>query len=450
MPAVRRTLIRALGSGYVLSQLPHQRRVLDLSLEQVLALRDRRLRRLVRHAATTVPHYRDLFARTGITWRDVRSADDLIHLPQLDKATVRAAPEQFVSTSWRGRHAVPFVTSGTTGARLAVYHDVPSLLANYAHTALDKVWASRLAGPGGIRRQMSIYYAGTTVKKIWKVYREMSFIPPPRGLTFVDVTTPVDQVIETINRVRPDMLSSYGSYLEALYRLVASRHIELHRPRLVRYGGDGMTDEGRRLIEERFGVPVQAGYNAVEQLRLGLTCARHSGYHLREDLCAVWLRDHDGHPAPPGQPGEVMISNLTNRGTVLLNYGLGDQGRLVSEPCPCGSPLRRLVDLDGRIEDVLQLPGGRLVHPRAVWGLLKDRPEILRYQLVQEEQDRCTLKLVTDGREGFDGLAADVGRDLQALLGPVRLDLEYAADLATSPSGKFRPVVSRCGGPGHT
>ena len=114
---LRGLLRRAAGNALVLAHLPGQHTIPYATRARVEALRDARIARMVRFAARTVPHYRDLFARLGIDPRDVRTADDLARLPLLDKDELRRAPERFVATSRAGRTAIPFVTSGSSGGR---------------------------------------------------------------------------------------------------------------------------------------------------------------------------------------------------------------------------------------------------------------------------------------------------------------------------------------------
>ncbi len=89
----------------VLAHLPGQRRLPYVPAETLRARRDRRIRRMVRYAARTVPFYRDLFRSRAIDPRDIRSAEDLDRLPLLDKERVREDPRRFRSESHRGRRS---------------------------------------------------------------------------------------------------------------------------------------------------------------------------------------------------------------------------------------------------------------------------------------------------------------------------------------------------------
>ena len=66
---------------------------------------------------------------------------------------------------------------------------------------------------------------------------------------------------------------------------------------------------------------------------------------------------------PDGEPGRLVITNLVNRGSVLLNYPIGDLGSVGPADCACGRTFRMLSELEGRVEDMLALPDGRVRAP---------------------------------------------------------------------------------------
>src|SRR5947209_1529594 len=56
-------------------------------VEQLADFVDACLRRIVQHAATSVPYYRQLFGSLNIDYRDIRRVSDLAALPVLSKRT---------------------------------------------------------------------------------------------------------------------------------------------------------------------------------------------------------------------------------------------------------------------------------------------------------------------------------------------------------------------------
>lgn len=265
--------------------------------------RDRRLRHIVSYAADSVPYYRDLFRRERIDPREIRSAEDLKRLPLIDREVVRRDPRRFVSTSRRGRRSIMFLTSGSSGTPLPVFHDPYSLLANIAHGERERSVVARLCGKSLGYRELYILYRGSTTEHVWEFYRQHTFIPVRPKRLLLSILEPIDRVVDALNRFRPEVVISYGSYLDNLFRLLSARGIRPHPPRMLIYSGDAMTDDGKRLIEDGFGIPVHSIYNAVEAFKIGFSCEEGTGFHLHEDLCHVRVVTPSGRTADSGEPG---------------------------------------------------------------------------------------------------------------------------------------------------
>jgi phenylacetate-CoA ligase len=443
-------LNKAYGTVVTARNLIGQRRIPYLPEERLRELRDRRVRQIVDYAARSVPYYQDLLRSEGLEPARIRTAEDLERLPLVHKRQVRSQPERFISTSRWGRTAVPFLTSGTTGEPVDIYHDRYSLLVNSAfNQRFTQVLRHFLGRQGGFK-WLTIHHPDDSLTQMQKFLSENRFMPLRRQQTAVDVSAPLDAVIAAINRERPALLSAYGSYLEALFKGVAARGINMHVPGVVYFGGDTMSDGGRRLIEEQFGAVVLSTYQAIEAFKIGFFCEERSGFHLHEDLVHVTIVDAAGRPVPAGEKGEVVISNLVNRGTVLLNYRLGDLAALSDEPCPCGRTLRLLTGLEGRVLDVIWMPDGSFVHPVEIWKVISHSLDeggsgLLQYQLIQHELALFELRLATVDRRAFDRMGDELVNSLRRLLGQSSViePVYYEERLPTDDRGKLRSVTSR-------
>ena len=440
-------LSKAWGTAVVVVNSVGQGRVPYLPLDQLCEKRDRRVRWMVRYAAETVPYYRDLFRELGIDPSEIRTADDLDRLPLLDKASVRANPERFVSTSRWGRTAVPHLTSGTTGQPLTVFHDRNSLLADTGVIRRHAAVVQAVLGRRSAIRGLSVGYAGGAYEARQAFLQQASFRLRRRQAVWLPMSAPLDDVIAALNHHRPDVLACLGSYADALFRNVAALDRQVYVPPVIVYGGDSITDSGRELIQHQFGAVLLSNYECVEVHKIGFTCEHATGFHLHMDLTHVRIVNEQGRRLPPGQKGEVVVSNLVNRGSVLLNYRLGDVAALTEEPCPCGRTMPLLTELEGRVEDIIYLPNGDFVHPRLVWKALKHRQGLLRYQLVQRDPEAFELRLSTVDEASFEGIAAAAIAELRPLLGesavisPVRCQ-----SLGSTGGRKFRPVVALAAG----
>lgn len=438
---------RAYGSVLVAANLRGQRRVPFLSREEVERRRDRRVRRTVAYAARTVPYYRELFEREGIDPGEIRCAEDLDRLPLLDRDLVRAHPELFLSEARPARNALTFFTTGSTGTPLQVHHDRRSLLANIGFGERER--APVIKGTGGSFRPKELYVGNetSTMRKVIAFYEESTFMPVRPRRRFVSVREPIEEVAALTRAEQPDLLTGYGGWIHLFFKTVAARGFDIHPPKMVMYMAEALPHGGREHIEGSLGIPVMSRYSAAEAFKLGFYCERRTGFHLHEDLAHVRVVREDGANAAPGEVGRIVISNLVNRASVLLNYPVGDLGSISPEPCPCGRTFKVLSELEGRVEDILPLPDGRFVHPRAVWQVFQGDADVLQYQLTQHEPDRFVLRLATVDDPAFERAQGRARPLLESLLGPgARIEASRVGELEHRGEGKFRAVASLCHG----
>lgn len=442
---MRNLLIKVYGNIVVLRNLYGQRRIPYLAPEELYELRDTRLRNIVNYAARTVPYYQDLFKTMKIHPSEIRSVEDLEGLPLIEKEMFRKDPAYFVSTTRRGKNAVPFSTSGSTATPTEIYHDRYSLLANIALGEREREVISKFCGRSFGYRIVFILTPESTTKKVQDLYRRWTFIPIRQVQFELSLLSPVEEVIESINRLRPDVLIGYASHLETFFRTLSSRRISIHRPRVLVSLAETMTAEGKTLIEEGFGIPVISQYNAMEAFKIGFTCEERKGFHIHEDVCHVKIVDTNGKKRTDGEKGEIVISNFVNHGTVLLNYRLGDVGSLSKRKCPCGRTLPLLSELEGRIEDILFLPDGRFIHPRAIWVIIRNMEGVLKYHFIQHEPKRFELRLVTVDKDTYLRIVDRILDGLKSILGSsVTIESRHVEEIKPQEGGKFRPVLSLC------
>jgi phenylacetate-CoA ligase len=430
---------RLAGTALFARRLPAERRVPFWPEERVRALADERAREIADYAAAHVPYYHRLF-RPG----EVRGIADLAELPLLDKAAVRDDPAAFRSSAPDASEGLSLRTTGSTWEPLTVFHDRRSLLLNIAFAERERAVETRFVGRSFryVALDLGLGRTITTPQEVRSYYDRASYRPLRPRHHSAGVDEPLEDVVATMNRLRPDVLRGYGTYLELLFRTAASEGLSFHLPRVAVYTADGMTEEGRSLVEERFGVPVLSQYSAVEVFRIGYFCEERTAHHLHEDLCAVSVVGADGRSVPDGEPGEIVVSNLVNRGTVLLNYRLGDVARIVPGRCACGRTSRLLSVVEGRVSQVVYLQDGSVVHPFAVWAPMKLLDGVVRYQLVQYEPDRFELRLVTVDRTTYDSVAPQVVAALRTTLRGATVEPSYHERLEQGRGGKFSPVVA--------
>jgi phenylacetate-CoA ligase len=441
------TLARRLANTAEVALLARlERGVPYWSAERLAKRQGRRVRRIVAHAYASVPFYAQAMRERRIVPRDIRSADDLHALPLIESSTVRADERQFLSSHLppARRHALH--TAGShTGNRGTVWWDTRSLLHKLAYLERDRVVLGGMIGRSIGHRQLYLLPQAAQSFLLRDWWNEWTITPRRLATRVVE---PAEASYETIrDRIRaerPDVVYSYGSFGEHFARWLAARDERLGGVRVWCYGGDGMTAPVRALLEDRTGAMVYSTYQASETGRLGFECERRSGWHLNIDLCAVRLVDADGTTVPAGIEGDVVVSNLHNRATVLLNYRLGDRAILADAPCACGRGLPVLRELRGRRTEVVQLADGREVSGLVLEArCMSAFTGTLRSQLVPEGPGQVRWRAVLAPGTDVDALAQRVRDAIRASYGDaLSATIEPVAEIPLTAQGKLLRVVA--------
>lgn len=415
------------------------------ALEEILAVQNRRVQTIVAHAYATVPYYREVMDQAGLCPENFRTADDLAQLPILTGEQVARAPERFRSRHHGDGDGLRINSTGTSGRAKYIHYDASALFLTLAHGHRQRVVLARCVGRTFGYREMSVTRSVGVSKQLRNFYESYSWTPSSLDFTR-DTVQPKGSLtddIAQINAFQPDVIRGYGAYIGAIFRWAWEQGVPISRPKAIVYGAEQMADMDRLLIETEFGVPVLSTYQAAEALRIAFQCERRDGFHLSLDDVAVRVVDENGRTLAPGDVGEIVLSNLTNRATVLLNYKLGDVVTLSKSSCSCGRTLPTIERIQGRSDDLIALPGGQMIHSLVVMEKLQSVPGVVQVQLVQEDLHRFLLRTVCTGNTDWRQACQQLDEALRGLLGDdLSLTIERVAAIAPEPGGKVRAVIS--------
>jgi phenylacetate-coenzyme A ligase PaaK-like adenylate-forming protein len=194
-------------------------------------------------------------------------------------------------------------------------------------------------------------------------------------------------------------------------------------------------------LEERWGCRVFTHYGMTEMgLGGGVECEALDGYHLREADLFFEIVDHGtGEACPDGTAGEVVFTTLTRKGMPLIRYRTGDIARMLPDPCPCGSALRRMGRASGRWDGAVRLgPGCVLTLPdmdETLFGL----PGVLDYRaaVLRREGGRSGLHVDVHRAEGAQHPTEQEVLDALGAVDGVRKGI--AAACLEAPVVRFSP-----------
>ena len=341
--------------------------------------------------------------------------DEAITTPDLDLAGLQNHLRELAESGgdpgrpWRGRWWAA-ATAGTTGRRgIFAWNrfEWATVLASYTR-AYD--WAglsARQARP----IKMALVSSRVPTHQSAAVGASLAsrFVPTLR----LDVTAPLERNVAALNTFQPRVLVGYASALKPLAAEQSAGRLHI-APEGVMSASEVLTRQAALDMESAWGSGPFDVYAATETAGIASPCTFRNR-HLYEDLLIVEPVDAAGSPVPAGTTGaKVLVTVLFSRTLPLIRYEMSDSIRLGGRGCPCGRSFNLLEDVEGRLEDVLELPGTEgtvKVHP-IVFHHVLDEVATTGWQVIQEPgRLRVLVAGIAPGRSA-EGIRATVAEAL--------------------------------------
>ena len=422
---------------------------------ELLAHQRTDLARLRVFAVERSPFYRQ--SHRGLT------AAPLAELPLLTKATLMDHFDEIVTDQslrladlesylmalrgnepFAGRYWVS-ATSGSSGRRSIIPSDAREWSTMIASYARANEWAGIHANPW---HPVSMAVVSSTTAWHQSARVAATVRSPFIASTRLDAAAPLNDLVATLNELRPDVLIGYASMIRTLANEQLAGRLRI-RPRAVNPSSEVLTTETRAMVAQAWHVAPFNVYAATETGGIAAECAYHHGLHLFEDLVIPEVVDDAYRPVPPGQTGSrLLVTVLSSRTLPLIRYEMTDRVRLAASTPSCPLPFQRLEAIEGRTDDILAVPasgGGEVrIHP-VVFHQILDLLDVSGWQVRQEQGQLRVLVAAPAWDFDADGTARAVRRALAAAgAEPPPVTVSVVDTIPAGPAGK-RPLVVAVG-----
>src|SRR5262249_51703921 len=250
--------------------------------------------------------------------------------------------------------------------------------------------------------------------------------------------------LRPLNRKRPDVIVAYTNALYTFARCLEQRGLSPFKPESIIVGAEKLHPFQRKLIERVFQAPVFETYGSREVMLIGAECERHEGLHLTMEHLLVEILEDDGTPTPAGQEGNLVVTDWFNYGLPFTRYATGARAVAGWAACPGGRGLPLLRCVVGRQLDVLETVDGRHIPGEFFPHLLKDIPEVNRFQVIQHAADHIELRMVLN-EPLSDASYRLLNSEADKVLGrSVHFELSEVGHIPLTGAGKHQVVVNRC------
>lgn len=321
----------------------------DLTEDQIRKTQLDGLQWTVEHAWNNSPFYRKRLEEAGIQPRDIRSLDDIQHLPFTDKEDLQGGyPFPLRSVPFEKIVRI-HASSGTTGKRKVLC---------YTRKDID-VWQDmfarcyELAGlTAEDRVQIAVGYGLWTAGVGFQAGCER----------FGAMAVPVGPANAEMHcEMMADMGTTVFCSTASMALLMAE---EIHKRNMLSsikvnkiiLGAERCSDAMRERIRELLKVEHIFDIYGLTELYgpgTGLDCHLHDGIHYWADRFIFEILDPVTlKPVPSGTRGELVVTTLQKEGSPLIRYRTHDITRILEDPCPCGIPFPRHSRIYGRTDDM--------------------------------------------------------------------------------------------------
>lgn len=423
---------------YISSLLRH----IHWNRQELEHFRNKRVREIVSYAYGHVPFYHRKFDELGIKPDDVRTIADLIKIPVTRRDELQKHSDELISNDFETAKLKVVSTSGSTG----------------------RPFFTRITGAEDDFRKVKFLRAnmmcGQKPRDRWVVVTAPQHAPHVSALQRVlGIYSPIavsvfdgaPSQLSRIEKLMPDVLDGYSSSILLLAQQIDKKGAKTIAPRMVIGGAEMIDASSRKYVERVLGVPFYDEYACVELERLAWQCEKKGDYHIDADSVIMQFVDESEDEVAFGETGEIVCTSLFNHAMPFIRYAVGDIGRQSEEKiCECGKAFPLMKVMEGRKEEMVLLPDGRVLSPLAIGDCICTYPhfdQIIQYRFIQKKVDMFRILIVKkagiEDKIMENDLLSHVRQTLKIGVEDAEIDLEFVDEIPPDVTGKIRKVISQ-------
>jgi phenylacetate-CoA ligase len=344
-----------------------------------------KLKQTLLYAYDSSPFYHQLFNKYHVKPRDITSFADMTKLPMTTPGDLQADPRSFFCVPDE-KFIKVFTTSGTTSAPKKSYftqRDIDSII-NSSVTGMRLLYH---IVPHDIVRLTFEEGYGT---EIWgnRYCLEHTF-EKIGALTLVTGRLKIEDELKMLLEYKPTVFMDVSSRINYLTSELKKFHdLDTLGINRILLGAEPTPNAMRKMIEKAWNTDVYMGYGTSEfGMNMAGECEEKHGMHMTETNFLTEVIDPStGEHLENGEIGELVFTTLNREGMPFIRYQSHDLGRIISDRCPCGLPLKK-IEIKGRTDDMLPIGAGDNLFTRMFDDILFGHSEVIEYQAIFERKE---------------------------------------------------------------
>jgi len=246
--------------------------------------------------------------------------------------------------------------------------------------------------------------------------------------------TSIFNYFQEIKKRRPKFIRGYTSGIHQFCSLLESSGLDGHSLgfKVAFVTSEILLENQRDYIQRILGCPVANEYGAAEVGLIAYDC-EYQNLHICEELINPIIDEE----------GNLLITDLLNFSTPLINYEIGDQIVFSKNKCKCGRESRVIEKINGRTGDLIQKTDGSFISQYLFYYAIKDLDNmglarsIKQYKVFQigYHFDVYLIKDVNYDKKAIDfikkRMKAEIGED-------ITIKIIFVLEIEKEKSGKVR------------
>lgn len=403
-----------------------------LSVKQMRALQEKKLRQMLHYALEHSSYYKRTFEAAGIKEEQLDelplscfpTIDKKIFLEHFDEIVVPKdlhqrelrefdAAESGNRKIYKGKYHVVHSSGSTGKPGYFVYDELAwnNMLLGMLRAALWNMSMFQILALLANRPRI-VYIAATDGRYGGAMAVGDGIHGVGARQLYLDIKTPLNDWIQQIRKFNPNIIVGYPSAIKILAELVENNSVEVNVVRVISCG-EPLGARLREYLEKIFKTEVVNFYGASESLTLGVEINPKDGMILFDDMNFIEVED-----------GVMYLTCLYNFAQPLIRYRLSDS--LIQKEPERNSlcPFTRAIGLLGRNEDILWFEDGfgrqEFLHPLVIEGFCMEG--LMDYQFRQIGKDAFEMYAEVSAHASKEKIRSEMLYQMRKILSEKKLD----------------------------
>jgi phenylacetate-CoA ligase len=428
------------------------RKNLNYSRKKILALREKKFRKLLKYAYKKIPFYKDFYTSNGIK-ESMLEEIPIYELPTINKNLMVANFDKFFKDNQITKNKVEdFLKNNPNPTSLLFnkYHVIHSsgstgTVGYYLYS--EKEWdfikaiSTRMFSNFTLKRK-KYAFIGAVDGHYAAISLFLSPLNQPeeffyKGYRVMDINKPIKSYLKDLNDFQPDNLTGYPFGIRSLAQFQNEGILNIH-PEVIVCGGEPLLKNVKQFLKDVWkDTEIVDSYATSESLAMGVSREDLKGMYIYDD--AVYLEI---------QEDKTILTNLYNYTQPIIRYELTDILKK-SKDNEGKWPFTKIEQITGRNELIpffINENGEKdFIHPIVIAEFFVKG--VAKFQFVQKDQSSFVFKIVVSQKEPLDEIVEEVRNKLNDILEKkkmqnVNFDVKIVEDIKPDEkTGKYKLIV---------